>query len=583
MNGYKKNYHLEKKFREFSDMRDLLRNSAEVYPDKTAYITKIKGKNKEVNYINTSYKSLFRQVQELGTALIDFGLKGERIAVLGENSFHWCLAWLAVPCGVGTVVPLDKGLQKEELKSLIQRSNAKAIFADSKFFEILEEIKASGDTNLSLIFGLDKAPEGSFDVGEIMSKGAELLDGGDVRFTEAEINREEMSYLLFTSGTTQAAKGVMLSHKNLMSVNYGMNLEEYFVPDDVCMLFLPLHHIYGAQGMVTFLSQGITCVFCDGLKYISANFKEYGVSVMMVVPLLLENVYKKIMKGVEKQGKTKTLKTGMRICAASEKVGIYLRRKVFISIIDQLGGRMRFFISGAAPLDPVVAKGLNDLGILTVSGYGLTETAPTIASETYRYIKAGSVGKQLTNLEIKIDSPDENGIGELMVKGDGVMLGYYDDEESTNEVLEKDGWFHTGDLAYLDQEDYVFICGRKKNVIVLKNGKNVFPEEIEELVNRLPYVSESLLFARQKNNDLSLWLKVVYDKEYLDENNLAVEELENIFAEDLNKINDSMPTYKSVNRFFISGVPTIKTTTAKTKRGEEMKVIEKELEERGLL
>ena len=582
MNGYKSNYHLERKFREFTDMRDLLRNSANKYGDKIAYITKIKGPHKEVNYIKTTYKSLLRQVEELGTALIDYGLKGERIAILGENSFHWCLAWLAVPSGVGVVVPLDKGLQPEELQSLIKRSNAKAVFADSKFFDTLTAIKDSGETNLSMIFGLNKAPEGSMDVGEIMARGADLLDAGDRTYVDAEIDREAMSYLLFTSGTTQAAKGVMLSHKNLMSVNYGMNLEEYFVPDDVCMLFLPLHHIFGSQGMVTFLSQGITCVFCDGLKYISANFKEYGVSVMMVVPLLLESVYKKIMKGVEKQGKTATLAKGMKICAASEKVGIYLRRKVFKSIIDQLGGRMRFFISGAAPLDPVVAKGLNDLGILTVSGYGLTETAPTIASETYRYVKAGSVGKQLTNLEIKIDSPDENGIGELMVRGDGVMIGYYDDQAATDEVLEADGWFHTGDLAHLDEENYVFICGRKKNVIVLKNGKNVFPEEIEELVNRLPYVAESMLFPRQKNNDLSLCLKVVYDKEYLDENNMTVEDIEEMFKKDLDEINASMPAYKAVNRFFISGTPTIKTTTAKTKRAEEMKVIEKELEERNL-
>lgn len=583
MNGYKSNYHLERKFREFSDMRDLLRESAEKYSEKVAYITKIKGPKKEVNYIKTTYKSLLRQVEELGTALLDYGLKGERIAILGENSFHWCLAWLSVPSGVGVVVPLDKGLPPEELSSLIKRSNAKAVFADSKYFDVLESIRDSGETNLSMIFGLDKAPEGSMDVGEIMARGAELLDSGDRSYVDAEINREEMSYLLFTSGTTQQAKGVMLSHKNLMSVNYGMNLEEYFVPDDVCMLFLPLHHIYGAQGMVTFLSQGITNVFCDGIKYISANFKEYGVSVMMVVPLLLEKVYKKIMKGVEKEGKLATLEKGKKICAASEKIGIYLRRKIFKQIIDNLGGRMRFFISGAAPLDPVVAKGLNDLGILTVSGYGLTETAPTIASETYRYIKAGSVGKQLTNLEIKIDEPNEEGIGELLVKGDGVMLGYYNDKEATDQVLEPSGWFHTGDLAHIDSDGYVFICGRKKNVIVLKNGKNVFPEEIEELVNRLPYVSESMLFPRSKNNDLSLWLKVVCDDEYLKENGVTLVDLEAKFKEDLEAINNSMPSYKTVNRFYLSDVPTIKTTTAKTKRTEEMKVIEKELEERGLL
>lgn len=582
MNGYKNNYHLERKFREFKDMRELLRHSAEVYPEKIAYITKIKGHNKEVNYINTTYKKLLTQVEELGTVLIKMGLKGEKIAVLGENSYHWCLAWLSIPCGVGTVVPLDKGLPKEEIASLLMRSKAKAIFADSKYFDDLYEIMDSNDTNLKYIFGLDKAPKNSEDIGELMSRGSELLEEGMRDYVDAEIDRDIMSYLLFTSGTTQAAKGVMLSHKNLMSVNYGMNLEEYFVPDDVCLLFLPLHHIFGAQGMVTFLSQGITCVFCDGLKYITTNLKEYGVSVMMVVPLLLENVYKKIMKGIEKQGKLETVKKGMKICSTSEKIGIYLRRKVFKSVIDQMGGRMRFFINGAAALDPVVAKGLNDLGILTVSGYGLTETAPTIASETYRYIKAGSVGKPLTNLEVQIIDPDENGIGELIVKGDGVMLGYYEDEVSTTEVLEENGWFHTGDLAYIDEDGYVFISGRKKNVIVMKNGKNVFPEEIEELINRLPYVSESMVFPMTKTNDLAIWAKVVCDKEYMDENNLSTYDLEELFKKDVEEINGSMPSYKRINKFYISDIPTIKTTTAKTKRTEEMKVIERELEERNM-
>lgn len=583
MNGYKNNYHLERKFHEFRDMRELLKNSAEKYPDKIAYITKIKGPNKEVNYINTTYSKLFNQVCELGTVLCARGYKGESIAVLGENSYHWCLTWLAVPCGVGTVVPLDKGLPPEELSSLIKRSGVKAVFADSKFFDILEEIKKSEENNLTEIFGLDKAPDNSLDIGELMAEGEDLIASGDRTFLDAEIDREVMSYLLFTSGTTQAAKGVMLSHKNLMSVNYGMNLEEYFVPDDVCLLFLPLHHIYGAQGMVTFLSQGITCVFCDGLKYITTNLKEYGVSVMMTVPLLLENVYKKIMKGVEKQGKMESLKKGMKICAAAEKVGIYLRRKVFKSVIDQMGGRMRFFINGAAPLDPVVEKGLNDLGILTVNGYGLTETAPTIASETYRYIKPGSCGKPLTNLEIKIADADEDGIGELVVKGDGVMLGYFEDQASTDEVLEKDGWFHTGDLAYIDQDGYVFISGRKKNVIVMKNGKNVFPEEIEELVNRLPYVSESMVFPREKSNDVVLWIKVVADQEYLAENKLTIGDLEEKFKKDLDSINETMPSYKEVKRFLISDKATIKTTTAKTKRGEEMKQIEEELRERGIV
>ena len=309
--------------------------------------------------------------------------------------------------------------------------------------------------------------------------------------------------------------------------------------------------------------------------------QEYHVSVMMSVPLLLENMYKKICKGIEKQGKTRQVEIAKKVCNAADKVGINLRKIVFKKIIDEMGGRMRFFINGAAALDPVVQEGLNSLGILTVQGYGLTETSPTIASETYRYIRKGSCGHVMPNVEARLDDKDEEGIGELVVRGDNVMLGYYDDPAATEEVME-DGWFHTGDLAYFDKDDYLFITGRKKNVIVMKNGKNVFPEEIENLINFLPYVSESMVFTQNRQNDYVLWVKVVCDQEYLREHDLDQEKVEEMFAEDLDSINETMPAYKMVKRFFISDRPTIKTTTMKTKRREEIKQIEAELEERGL-
>ena len=321
--------------------------------------------------------------------------------------------------------------------------------------------------------------------------------------------------------------------------------------------------------------------FCDGLKYITMNLKEYGVSVIMSVPLLLESMYKKINKAIADQGMESKVAFAMKVCSASDKVGINLRRKMFKAIIDQLGGRMRFIINGAAALDPVVSKGFNDLGILTVQGYGLTETAPTISSETYRYLKPGSCGKVMPNVEARILEPNEEGIGELVVRGDNVMLGYYDNQEATDEVL-IDGWFHTGDLAYIDDEGYLFISGRKKNVIVMKNGKNVYPEEIENLINVLPYVEESMVFTRNKANDFVLWAKVVYDKGYLSEHNMTAEALAEKLDEDMDQINAGMPAYKMVKKYFLSDKPTIKTTTAKTKRNEEIKQIQEELKELGL-
>ena len=578
-----KDYKLEKKFYEFRDLRELLRTSAEKYPDKVAFVTKIKDKGtKEVNYINTTYANMFETMEYLGTALIEKGYQDKRIAVIGENSYHWCLSYFTAGCGVGVVVPLDKGLQKEELESCLNRSNAEVIFYDKKQAKVIEQIYKDQTTNLSLLIAMDFASQEGENMMNLIDMGQKLVENGDRRYLDAEIDPDALGFLLFTSGTTQQSKAVMLSHRNFMSCNYGMNCEELFFPDDVNMMILPLHHCYGMSGLLTFLSQGMKNCFSDGLKYITMNMKEYGVSVIMSVPLLLESMYKKINKAIESQGMESKIQFALKVCQTSEKVGINLRRRMFKPIIDQLGGRMRFIINGAAALDPVVSKGLNDFGILTVQGYGLTETSPTISSETYRYLKPGSTGKLMPNVEGRILEPNEEGIGELIVRGDNVMLGYYDNQEATDEVI-KDGWLYTGDLAYFDEEGCLFICGRKKNVIVMKNGKNVFPEEIENLINVLPYVEESMVFTREKANDFVLWAKVVYDKNYLTENDMTFEQLQALFDQDMAEINAGMPAYKMVKKYYLSDKPTIKTTTAKTKRADEMKEILKELTELQLI
>lgn len=579
-----KDIDLAARFFEFSDLREMLRYSAKKYGNKTAFVTKIKEKGtKAVSYHNTSYEELYDEMIALGTALYDRGYKNRRVAIIGENSYKWCLAYFTAANGVGVTVPLDKALEREEIVSCLNRSNSTIIFYDKKIAKLIEDIIESGETNLEFAVTLDFKSE-NLDrpsIDGMIADGKQLIASGNKEFENCKIDREAMSFLLFTSGTTQQSKAVMLSHKNFMSCIYGMCCEELFYIDDVNLQLLPLHHCYGMLGLLTFLVQGMKNTFCDGLKYINKNLKEYKVTVMMSVPLLLENIYKKINKAIASQGQEKKIAFALKLCKMSEKVGVDIRRKMFKPIIDQLGGHLRFFINGAAPIDPVVAQGLNDFGILTVNGYGLTETAPTIASESYRHLKAGSVGKLMPNVEAKIIDPNDEGIGELVVRGDNVMIGYYDDDAATNEVL-IDGWFHTGDLAYFDEEGYLFITGRKKNVIVMKNGKNVFPEEIENLVNILPYVSESMLFTRHKHNDIVLWLKVVYDSAYFKEHSITLEELEQKFQKDLDGINDTMPAVKRVHRYFLSDRPTIKTTTQKTKRNVEIEEINKELKERGL-
>ena len=595
MNGYKKNYHLERKFREFSDMRDLLRESAGKFGARTAFVTKRPNPDdpKKPFYINTTYADMFREIQYLGTALWKLGYGGERFALIGENSYKWVLSYCTTACGLGVLIPLDKLLHERELEGLLQRSRTKVIFCDKKHYATILSLINRGETDVELMVGLDFDPAEEEQRGAdrlqaktafldaLLVRGKEALQGGCRSFVDAVIDRDALALIVFTSGTTSKSKGVMLSQRNLMTVNYNMNLEEYFTPDDVNLQILPLHHVYGMGGLTTFMSQGMKTAFCDGLKYININLKEYGVSVLLTVPLLLEAIYKRIMKTAEKQGMTKKIHHALRLCAYAEKMGLNIRRRVFSPIIRELGGRMRFIINGAAALDPKVAKGMNDFGILTVQGYGLTETAPTIAAESYRYLRAGSCGRVLQNIEARIVDPDENGIGELVVRGDNVMLGYYDDPESTDAVL-VNGWLHTNDFASFDADGYLWIAGRKNNVIVMKNGKNVFPEEIETLINNLPYVTESMVFSMNKSTDVVLWVKVVVDPDFMKEKGMSREDMEGMFDADLDAINKTLPVYKMVKHFLLSDRPTIKNTSQKTKRKEELAQIMEELRERGI-
>lgn len=286
-------------------------------------------------------------------------------------------------------------------------------------------------------------------------------------------------------------------------------------------------------------------------------------------------MYKKIWKEIEKQGKAKLIKTVIPITNFLLKLGIDIRRKVFKDIINQLGGHIRFVVSGASAIDKKVAKGFNDFGILTVQGYGLTETSPVLTAENENDIRYGSIGYPLANVEVKIDKPNEEGIGEIIAKGPNIMMGYYENEEATKEVL-KNGWFYTGDLGYQDKDGYIFMAGRKKNVIVLKNGKNVYPEELEILVNNLPYVEESMVFGMPKEDDLVVSAKIVYSKEYLEEHNLSCEEIKEKVWQDIKKINQNLPNYQHIKNIIVTDEPMIKTTTAKVKRFEELEKIVKE-------
>ncbi len=542
----------------FENLKEIIEGAVNKYPNNIAFKIKDKG-IKESSYLEITYEKFYKDIKSLATYFLKNN--SERIAIVSPNRYEWAVAYFAALFSGNVVIPLDKGLTEVEIDSLVKRSYADTIVYSKEYIEVIEGIKNAGESKLSKFIQMEDFKNYLDDLDEKM-------------YNLVEINSEKNTILIFTSGTTSASKAVMLSQKNIASNINAMNACEKLYDTDVNMAFLPLHHTFGSTGLILMLSKGACNVFCDGLRYIQKNLVEYKVSVFICVPLLIESMYKKIVKEIEKQGKTKTIEKGIKISNFLLKFGIDIRRKIFKQILDKFGGNLRFIVSGAAGIDKNVAKAFNDFGILTVQGYGLTETSPVLSAENEKCIKYGSVGVPLINVEMKIDNPNENGIGEIIARGPNLMEGYFENEEATKEAI-VDGWFHTGDLGYQDKDGCFFITGRKKNVIVLKNGKNIFPEELETLVGRLPYVEESMVFGLPKGDDLLVSVKIVYNKEYIDENfkDISKEDLHEMIWKDIKNINLDLSTYKHIKYLIVTDEPMIKTTTAKIKRFEEIKKI----------
>lgn len=560
---------------EFENIKEILYHVAQKYSDKVAFIVKHK-KESQISYENITYKELLKNVNALGSKFYELGYQNKRIAIVGRNRYEWCVTHLANLLGNMVSIPLDKELQVDELESCLVRSKADVIVFDEKYIENIEEIKRRGNSNLQDYICMSNK-EGYESISDLIKEGQKLVEAGKQEYINSKIDSYKMAILLFTSGTTSKSKAVMLSQNNIASNIYSMQLVEDIRPEDRNLAFLPFHHIFGSTCMIMMLACGVTTAFPDGLRYVAQNLKEYKISIFVGVPLLVEAIYKKIEKGIEKQGKTKLVNIAKKVSNVLLKLHIDVRKKLFKQILDELGGHMRFVISGGAPLDKKVAKGFIELGIDLVQGYGLTETSPVIAAENCKKVKYGSIGVPMENVELELDNKDENGIGEIKVKGPNVMLGYYENEEATNEVI-KDGWFYTGDLAYFDKDGYLFITGRKKDMIVLKNGKKVFPDELEVLINRLDEVKECLVYGIPDNkdkNDIKLSVKVVYDKEEVENKypNITEEELEKIIWQKIKEINKTFPPYKYIKNMILTDKELIKTTTQKVKRNEEIKIL----------
>ena len=561
---------------ECNNLKEVVYESVKNYGNNIAFTIK-----KDINeYVNISYKAFLEDINKLGTALYNMNLKEKRIAIIGRNSYEWALAHMTNMLGGMISIPLDKDLQCGELESLLLRSEPTAIVFDSKYIDKIEEVKNNPNIQIKEYISMEKL-DGYISIQELLLKGEKLLKDNK-EFVDYKVKSDIMSILLFTSGTTEQAKAVMLSQKGIAANIYAMRCVEDIRSTDTNIAFLPYHHIFGSTCMIMMLACGAKTVFPDGLKYIKQNLNEYKVSIFVGVPVLIEAIYHTIYKEIKKQKKENLINMLFKVSNFLYKHNIDIRRKLFKAVIDQLGGELRFLISGGAPADKEVSQKFNDMGITIVQGYGLSETSPVIAAEYHGMMRNGSVGKPLNNVQVDIIDKDKDGIGEVIAKGPNVMLGYYQMPEKTKEVI-KNGWFYTGDLGYKDKDGFLFITGRRKNLIVLKNGKKVFPEEMEILVNRLDVVEESMVFGlpdKNDKNDIMVSVKISYNKEVREKeySNLSDEEFFNEVWKQIKELNKTFPRYKHIQKMILTGKELIKTTTKKIKRFEEMKLIENEIQ-----
>ncbi len=558
------------KVRNITDLKDLLTQSCTLYRDKPAFLIKNKGDN----YRNISYNQFGNDVEYFGTALLNLGLSNSSIAVLGENRYEWCVSYLSTVNGVGTIVPLDKELPANEITNLLTRSEATAIIFSGKYREQIKMLKSTINT-VKIYIDMDSQTneDGILSFQELLKEGEQLVEAGDKSFDSVKIDPEAARILIFTSGTTDIAKGVMLSHQNICADIMGVCSTVQVNSDDKSLSILPLHHTYECSlGFLAFIYNGAAISFNDGLRNITKNLKNVKPTVMITVPLLIENIYKKIQ---DKLNKSRTVKLKFNFALFLTTIlsvfKINLSRKLFKEIHDSFGGEMRLIIVGAAPIKPEVSRFFRRIGIKVLQGYGLTECSPLVAGNRDKSFKDKSCGKAIPGVEIKILQPDNNGIGEILVKGKNVMLGYFRNEKATKKCL-SNGWFYTGDLGYMDRKGFLYITGRLKNVIVTKNGKKIFPEEVENYINSDPFVRESYVWGKYDENsgDTVVCAQILPNVEAiankLNAMNISKDELTKIFKNIVKSVNGKMPLYKHIKEFSLRENEFLRTTTHKIKR-----------------
>lgn len=567
----------------YKTVKEFFNRSLELYPDKSCILEKPDHKTPYKTY---TYKEFGEDVNALGTALIKIlNQKNKRVIIIGETQYGWYASYMAMLLGVGIAVPVDRELPENELENVVKRSRATCIIYSPKKADDIKKIKENiPDVEYFVEMKSDKPLDGK-DVGlnYLIETGKKILESGDTSFKNIEIDPDEFRILIFTSGTTSNSKGVMICNRNLAENINAITAYVKLYPSDRLFSVLPLHHTYESTiGFLYPLSQGASVAICEGLRYIVPNMQESSPTAMLAVPLLIETLYKKIMESIKKSKKETVFNSMIGVTNVLKTMGIDIKKKVFKEVYDNFGGKLRIIVSAAAPIDKKVGNWLEDIGILFIQGYGLTETAPIAAVTTDYESRVGSAGKTIWQADIKIDNPNPEGEGEILIKSPTLMLGYYEDEEATKKVMTEDGYFRSGDIGYVDNDGYVYVTGRSKNVIVTQNGKNIYPEEIEDLLLKNDEIKEVIVYgkapegekAKKKDKEeLIITARVVPNYDVISQKygkDLTDDQIHDIIWEKVKEVNKKLTGYKAVKELEIKKDEFEKTSTLKIKRYKEL-------------
>lgn len=564
------------------DLKDMLETTVARFPERALFKQKF---NRNEPFREITFRQVLDDVYALGTAFLDLGLREKKIGVIGKNSYQWCETYLAVTGGVGVIVPLDKELHEEELKQLTVKGELSAVITvENKYYETFKAIKESGESQLEYVINVameedESLKDGYISWNKLRETGRKAVHNGDRKYIDAPVVNTDLSVILFTSGTTDVSKGVMLNQKNLVLDTYlAQTLLEVRQGEDTFFSILPLHHTY--ECTATFLEcvyNGTTMAICQGLKYIVKDMQETRPNLLLGVPVIFENLYNKITRNVRKSGKEKQLNTLFRINRVTKKIGLDISKQATKQITELFGGELRSVICGGAAVDGDILDYFGDLGFRSAQGYGLTECSPVIAlnPDNAKFINNKSAGYLFPLSECKIVDKDEDGCGEICFRGPTVMMGYYKDPERTAQAIDSDGWYHTGDLGYIDEQEYVYITGRKKSIIITGNGKNVYPEELEFYLQKSEYISESMVWGDETNADPTrrgIYATIRVNKEAIEDKfgtDYSKEQVTEFINREVDKANEKLPLFKKITHVIIREREFNMTTTHKILRRDE--------------